>query len=94
MNNLVKLERFREEQEQTFIGFINEEKLFTLEKLKKYRVEKRFTKKHMTDFLGYKHINSYTNIEEGNVKLSFEVAVKLSVILEIPLHILFFKEID
>lgn len=51
--------------------------------LKKIRMEKGYTQEQMAEKLGYKDKSGYNHLENGNVKLSVDRAIKIAKILEV-----------
>lgn len=62
--------------------------------LKKIRLEKGYTQEYMAEKLGYKDKSGYNHLENGNVKLSVERAMRLSEILEVDPSIFFTNEVQ
>ncbi|SHH57782.1 helix-turn-helix domain-containing protein [Sporanaerobacter acetigenes] len=62
--------------------------------LKKIRIEKGYTQEYMAEKLGYKDKSGYNHLENGNVKLSVDRAIKISKILNVDPSIFFTKEVQ
>lgn len=62
--------------------------------LKKIRIEKGHTQEDMAKKLGYKDKSGYNHLENGNVKLSVERAIKIAQILEVDPSIFFNQEVQ
>lgn len=62
--------------------------------LKKIRLEKGYTQEYMAKRLGYKDKSGYNHLENGNVKLSVERAMKLSKILEVDPAVFFTNKVE
>lgn len=61
------------------------------ELIKKLRIDKGYTQEYMAEKLGYKDKSGYNHLENGNVKLSLERAIKIAEILEVDPSIFFAK---
>ena len=61
--------------------------------LKKIRIERGYTQEYMADKLGYKDKSGYNHLENGNVKLSVDRAIKIAAILDVDPSIFFAQEV-
>lgn len=59
--------------------------------LKRIRLEKGYTQEYMAEKLGYKDKSGYNHLENGNVKLSVERAMKIADILKVNPKVFFTK---
>ena len=64
------------------------------EMLKKIRMEKGYTQEYMAEQLGYKDKSGYNHLENGNVKLSVERAIKIASILNVDPMIFFTNKVQ
>lgn len=62
--------------------------------LKRIRIEKGYTQEYMAEKLGYKDKSGYNHLENGNVKLSVDRAIKIAKILEVDPAIFFDTEVQ
>ena len=62
-----------------------------LKKLKELRQAKGLTQSEMAKLLGYKDKSGYCQLENGNVKITLEKALKISEILETNIEEIFFE---
>ncbi|AYO30842.1 XRE family transcriptional regulator [Biomaibacter acetigenes] len=60
------------------------------EKLKKIRTDKNITQKEMALKLGYKDKSGYCQLENGDVEMTLEKAIKISQILGVRVEEIFF----
>lgn len=60
------------------------------EKLKKIRTEKNITQKEMALMLGYKDKSGYCQLENGDVEMTLDKAIKISQILGMDPEEIFF----
>lgn len=64
------------------------------ETLKRIRIEKGFTQEYMAEKLGYKDKSGYNHLENGNVKLSVDRAIKIAHILEVDPSVFFAQRVQ
>ncbi len=62
--------------------------------LKRIRIEKGYTQEYMAEKLGYKDKSGYNHLENGNVKLSVDRAIKIANILDIDPSIFFARKVQ
>lgn len=62
-----------------------------LKKLKELRKAKGFTQEQMAKLLGYKDKSGYCQLENGDVKMTLEKAIKISKILGADIKEIFFE---
>lgn len=62
--------------------------------LKKIRMEKGYTQEQMAEKLGYKDKSGYNHLENGNVKLSVDRAIKIAKILEVDPTVFFTHKVQ
>ena len=62
--------------------------------LKEIRLDKGYTQEYMADKLGYKDKSGYNHLENGNVKLSVDKAIKIAKILEVDPSIFFTNKVE
>lgn len=59
-------------------------------RLKAIRKAKGFTQQQMAEMLGYKDKSGYCQLENGDVKMTLEKAIKISQILKVEIDKIFF----
>ncbi|WP_422445267.1 helix-turn-helix transcriptional regulator [Thermoanaerobacterium sp. DL9XJH110] len=62
-----------------------------LHKLKELRKAKGLTQEQMAKLLGYKDKSGYCQLENGDIKMTLEKAIKISKILEADIKEIFFE---
>lgn len=62
-----------------------------LKKLKELRKAKGFTQEQMAKLLGYKDKSGYCQLENGDIKMTLEKAIKISKILGADIKEIFFE---
>lgn len=62
--------------------------------LKRLRIEKGYTQEYMAEQLGYKDKSGYNHLENGNVKLSLDRAIKIANIFNVNPAIFFTDEVQ